>query len=109
MILMDYIGGVITSGFTLLFNNMGAMILLCIFLYTALVRIFSLPAELFEKGLRWVNGGQEVTGDSRSEEQARHNVTVFAGESKTAASMANKSRPGALPTTPKTEGDPKKS
>lgn len=109
MILMDYISGVITSGFVLLFNNMGAMVLLSIFLYTALVRIFSLPAELFEKGLRWVNGGQEVTGDSRSEEQARHNVTVFAGEGKTAASMANKSRPGSFPTTPKSEGDPKKS
>lgn len=108
MILMDYIGGVITSGYTLLFNNMGAMILICMFLYTALVRIFSLPAELFEKGLRWVNGGQEVTGDSRSEEQARHNVAVFATESKTAAGMANKSRPVSLPTTPKTEGDPKK-
>lgn len=107
-VLMDYISGVITSGFMFLFYNLGAMVLLSAFLYTALVRIFSLPSELFEKGLRWVNGGQEVTGDSHSEQQARTNIAVFGGEGKTAAGMAGRNQSRGIELANPGSGDPKK-
>jgi conjugal transfer/type IV secretion protein DotA/TraY len=82
---IDYIAGVIVGGFTFFFFFFGAMAVVAIFGYNALTRLFSLPSELFEKGLRWVNGGHEVTGDSNNEEKARHNVTAFSHKAEGAA------------------------
>ncbi|MDH4602446.1 DotA/TraY family protein [Pseudomonas syringae] len=82
---IDYIQGVLVSGFAFLFYYFGAMAVVGIFSYSVLVRIFGLPSELFERGLRWVNGGQEVTGDSNSEERARSNIGAFAHKAEAAA------------------------
>jgi conjugal transfer/type IV secretion protein DotA/TraY len=89
----DYVQGVVVSGFVMLFIFMGSVIISAIFAYTLLVRVFALPSELFERGLRWINGGQEVTGDSASEKEARHNIAAFGGKSESAASM-KKTLPG---------------
>lgn len=82
---IDYVQGVLVSGFAFLFYYFGAMAVVGIFAYSVLVRIFGLPSELFERGLRWVNGGQEVTGDANSEERARSNIGAFAHKAEAAA------------------------
>jgi conjugal transfer/type IV secretion protein DotA/TraY len=82
--LIDYINGVLVSGFINPFVIAGAMAVVTIFAYTAMVRMFSLPSELFERGLRWVNGGQEVTGDSGAERETRTNVAAFGHKSEAA-------------------------
>lgn len=81
----DYVQGVVVSGFVMLFIFMGSVIISAIFAYSLLVRVFALPSELFERGLRWINGGQEVTGDSAGEKEARHNIAAFGGKSENAA------------------------
>ena len=53
-----------------------------IFAYNLLSRIFNLPSELFERGLRWVNGGQEVTGDGQGERETRNNMVGFVHQAK---------------------------
>lgn len=82
----DYVQGVVVSGFAGLFILFGSVIISSIFAYSVMVRIFGLPSELFERGLRWINGGQEVTGDTQSEKEARHTMAAFTskGESATA-------------------------
>lgn len=82
----DYVAGVLQSGFVNLFSSVGGVIVGVMFAYTAIVRVFSLPSELFEKGLRWVNGGHEVTGDGHSEEKARNNFMAFVSKGENAAS-----------------------
>jgi len=82
----DYVEGVLMSGFVMLFSSIGAVVICIIFAYSAIVRVFGLPSELFEKGLRWVNGGQEVTGDGHSEEKARGNFMAFVSKGEHAGS-----------------------
>lgn len=101
----DYVQGVVVSGFGGLFIFFGGVIVSSIFAYSAVVRIFSLPSELFERGLRWINGGQEVTGDSQGEKEARTNITAFAHKGESAPMHV---RPGLskMPsTTPKPGGN----
>ncbi|WP_124348500.1 DotA/TraY family protein [Pseudomonas chlororaphis] len=87
----DYVQGVVVSGFAMMFIFFGSVIISAIFAYSALVRVFGLPSELFERGLRWVNGGQEVTGDSQGEKEARTNIAAFASKGESAPMHA---RPG---------------
>lgn len=99
----DYVQGVVVSGFVMIFIFLGSVIISAIFAYSALVRVFGLPSELFERGLRWINGGQEVTGDSQGEKEARHNIAAFSSKSESAASHTSRklgapSPTGAIPT-----------
>ena len=55
-----------------------------------MVRIFGLPSELFERGLRWINGGQEVTGDNQGEKEARTNFAAFASKGESASMYAGR-------------------
>ncbi|HCH7783365.1 TPA: DotA/TraY family protein [Pseudomonas aeruginosa] len=105
-LMFDYMNGVVVSGFTFLFVTLGALVLCAIFCYSAFVRIFSLPSELFERGLRWINGGQEVTGDSESEKTTRSYVAAFSSKGEHTAQMAGKNlmnpgAPGGTPGSPK--------
>ena len=86
---IDYVRGVLMGGFAFLYIFAGSMIVIFTFSYTVLVRVFTLPSELFERGLRWVNGGQEVTGDSHSEEKSRGFFAAFGSKSETAAMQKN--------------------
>lgn len=99
----DYVQGVVVSGFMMLFIFLGSIIICAIFAYSALVRIFGLPSELFERGLRWVNGGQEVTGDNANERDVRHNIAAFSSKGESAAATASKMKNPAgtpMPTDP---------
>jgi len=101
----DYVQGVVVSGFTGLFILFGSVIISAIFAYSALVRVFALPSELFERGLRWVNGGQEVTGDSQTERESRTNMAAFSSKSEGAGMAAGRglkppTAPGAPGVTP---------
>lgn len=101
----DYVQGVVVSGFGGLFIFLGGVIISSIFAYSAMLRIFGLPSELFERGLRWINGGQEVTGDSQGEKEARTNIAAFAHKGESAPMHV---RPGLnkMPnSTPKPGGD----
>lgn len=86
--LSDYLTGVMSSGWLSPVMLIGAMVILSVFAYSAAVRVFSLPNELFERGLRWVNGGQEVTGDSSAEQQNRTIIASVGGKAEGAASAA---------------------
>lgn len=81
----EYIQGVLATGWVSPFLIVGSMIMLAIFAYSLCIRVFSLPNELFERGLRWVNGGQEVTGDEKSEHSNRMAVASFTSKSEGAA------------------------
>ena len=81
----DYVNGVLQSGFVFLFMSVGGVCVCIMFAYSAIVRVFGLPSELFERGLRWINGGQEVTGDGHSEEKIRNNFMAFVGKAEGAA------------------------
>lgn len=99
----DYVQGVVVSGFVMIFIFLGSVIISAIFAYSALVRVFGLPSELFERGLRWINGGHEVTGDSQGEKEARHNIAAFSSKGESAAShtshkLGAPSPTGAIPT-----------
>lgn len=102
----DYVQGVIVSGFTLFFFIFGGVIVAAIFGHGALVRLFGLPSEVFERGLRWINGGQEVTGDSGAEKEVRSNYAAFVGKSETAAFQSSKGLPTS-PRSPKPDNDQK--
>lgn len=86
----DYVQGVVVSGFAMLFIFFGSVIISSIFAYSAMVRIFGLPSELFERGLRWINGGQEVTGDNQGEKEARTNFAAFASKGENASMYAGR-------------------
>ena len=89
----DYVSGVLTSGFVFLFASVGGVAVSVMFAYSLITRVFTLPSELFERGLRWVNGGHEVTGDSHNEESARRNFMAFVSKSENMGlkpRMANK-------------------
>lgn len=86
--LSQYLTGVLASGWLSPAMIVGGMVILAVFAYSASVRVFSLPNELFERGLRWVNGGQEVTGDSGAEQQNRMIIAQVGGKADGAASAA---------------------
>lgn len=74
----SYLIGVISTGaVTSPLMLVGAMLVLAFFGYSVANRVFSLPNEMFEKGLRWVNGGQEVTGDENSATKINAMVANF--------------------------------
>jgi len=76
--LSSYMQGIISSGFlTSPFIIIGGMLALSFLAYSIAMRVFSLPNELFERGLRWVNGGQEVTGDENGTNRVTAMVTSF--------------------------------
>lgn len=86
--LSEYLTGVLASGWLSPALIVGSMVILAVFAYSAAVRVFSLPNELFERGLRWINGGQEVTGDSSAEQQNRTIIASVGGKADGAASAA---------------------
>ncbi|MBA1280240.1 DotA/TraY family protein [Stutzerimonas stutzeri] len=90
----DYVQGVVVSGFVFIFMILGSLMISAIFAYSAIVRVFGLPSELFERGLRWINGGQEVTGDSQGEKEGRGNIGAFVNKSEGAAAHTRKKDPG---------------
>ncbi len=98
--MFTYINGVILTGFTGFFMLIGSLIISVVFAYSALTRLFGLPSELFERGLRWINGGQEVTGDSKAEGESRQTIAAFGSKSEGGAMHA--ARGGA----PKLPGEP---
>ncbi|WP_326430286.1 DotA/TraY family protein (plasmid) [Stutzerimonas frequens] len=109
----DYVQGVVVSGFAMLFIFFGAVIISSIFAYSAMVRIFGLPSELFERGLRWINGGQEVTGDAQGEREARTNIAAFSSKGESAPMYAgrgahglNKNPNGSVNTSPSSTPKP---
>ena len=71
----SYLQGVLAAGWISPLILVGSVLVVAFFSYASAVRVFSLPNELFERGLRWVNGGQEVTGDEKAEQ---HNRTIIA-------------------------------
>lgn len=75
--LASYMIGVVITGWASPLIVIGAPFVIAFFAYSAAVRIFALPNELFERGLRWINGGQEVTGDSQAEQHNRTTIGVF--------------------------------
>jgi conjugal transfer/type IV secretion protein DotA/TraY len=75
--LASYMTGVVITGWVSPLIILGAPLVVAFFAYSAAVRIFALPNELFERGLRWINGGQEVTGDSQAEQHNRTTIGVF--------------------------------
>ncbi|WP_311061130.1 DotA/TraY family protein [Pseudomonas aeruginosa] len=103
----DYVQGVVVSGFGGLFILFGSVIISAIFAYSAMIRVFGLPSELFERGLRWVNGGQEVTGDSQGEREARTNITAFATKGESAPMHTGRGGLNKMPSpsTPKPGGN----
>lgn len=103
----DYVQGVVVSGFVFLFLLLGSLMISAIFAYSAIVRVFGLPSELFERGLRWINGGQEVTGDSQGEKEGRGNITALVNKSEGAAAHVRRRdlglgspKPTDVPTSP---------
>lgn len=106
-IMFDYMNGVVITGFMFLFITLGSLVLCAVFCYSAFVRIFSLPSELFERGLRWINGGQEVTGDSESERTTRSYVAAFSSKGEATAQMAGRNFMPGGPGMPGAPGSPK--
>lgn len=100
--LSEYLVGVISSGWMSPVIVVGSMVVLAVFAYSAAVRVFSLPNELFERGLRWVNGGQEVTGDAGAEQQNRMIIAQVGGKADGAAQSAKHMRGQAGNNIPKT-------
>jgi conjugal transfer/type IV secretion protein DotA/TraY len=96
--LSEYIQGVLITGAISPFMIVGSCVLLAIFSYTLIVRVFSLPNELFERGLRWVNGGQEVTGDEKAESGTRAGAVVLNSRAEQMSGAA-RSKPS-LPSAP---------
>lgn len=86
--LSEYLTGVASSGWLSPAIMVGAAVVIAVFAYSAAVRVFSLPNELFERGLRWINGGQEVTGDSSAEQQNRTIIAQVGTKADTAAAHA---------------------
>jgi len=95
--LSEYLTGVISSGWMSPVIIVGAMVILAVFAYSSAVRVFSLPNELFERGLRWLNGGQEVTGDSGAENTNRMIIAQVGGKADGAAQAAKHLRGGPRP------------
>ncbi|MFJ7794586.1 DotA/TraY family protein [Pseudomonas sp. NPDC096950] len=99
--MIQYLRGVVVHGPAMLTIQLGTIGLVAIFAYTGMVRIFSLPNEMFEKGLRWVNGGQEVTGDSGAEQQTRSNMVMLGTKGEQAGGALTRSKPtGGAPKAP---------
>tara|TARA_R110001592_G_scaffold33503_4_gene115983 strand:- start:4990 stop:7302 length:2313 start_codon:yes stop_codon:yes gene_type:complete len=71
----------------------GSMLILAFTGYSICMRVFSLPNELFERGLRWVNGGQEVTGDENGSNRINAMVANFGYKSESAMNGKNSSSP----------------
>lgn len=104
--LSSYIQGVQAGGYlTSPFLVVGSMLVLAFFAYTVAVRVFSLPNELFERGLRWINGGQEVTGDEGASSRINAMVATFSHKTGNVA-FGGKAMPQATP--PEGKQTPKK-
>lgn len=100
----SYLIGVISTGaVTSPLMLVGAMLVLAFFGYSVANRVFSLPNEMFEKGLRWVNGGQEVTGDENSATKINAMVANFGYKAEGGFGAGKMSQPKAAG-----EGDPNK-
>lgn len=95
----EYLQGVVISGILSMTILILAPLLLAIVSYGFIVRVFSLPNELFERALRWVNGGQEVTGDEKAEGQTRGYINTGTSKAENAASSFG--REGGKPTSKK--------
>lgn len=97
-LLSSYLVGVLMSGvFTSPLMLTGAALLLAFFAYSLAVRVFSLPNELFERGLRWVNGGQEVTGDENASNRINAMVATFGTRSSFNTGLIPRARANAAP------------
>lgn len=105
--LSEYLTGVASSGWLSPAIMVGSAVIIAVFAYSAAVRVFSLPNELFERGLRWINGGQEVTGDSSSEQQNRTIIAQVGTKADTAASQAKHMRKPSPSSPTPTGGDEK--
>lgn len=106
--LSEYLTGVASSAWLSPAIMVGAAVILAVFAYSAAVRVFSLPNELFERGLRWINGGQEVTGDSSSEQQNRTIIAQVGTKADTAASQAKQHMRKPSPSSPTPTGGDEK-
>ena len=95
--LFSYLQGVIVSGWVSPSIIAWTPLLGVIFVYSAAVRIFSLPTELFERGLRWINGGQEVTGDTNAETHNRGLIANFGNNANTMGKGAAAKHSGPTP------------
>lgn len=84
----DYVHGVLITSWISPLIIAAALLLCCTFAYTILVRVFSLPNELFEKCLRWVNGGQEVTGEKDSTAGTKNSTAVVLSKTEAAGAGA---------------------
>lgn len=99
----SYLVGVIaTGGVTSPLILVGSMLVLAFCGYAICMRVFSLPNELFERGLRWLNGGQEVTGDENSAGRVNTMIASFGYKSESAMQSkgSKESVSGGLPTDP---------
>ena len=85
--------GVVTSPLMLT----GGALILAFFAYSIAIRAFSVPNELFEHGLRWVNGGQSVTGDENASNRINMMVANFGSRSQ--FGMVGRLTPSPTPTT----------
>ncbi len=95
----NYLLGVASSGYAMTpLMWLGSLVMIVIFAYSAFVRIFALPSEIFEHGLRWINGGQEVTGDSGAEHHGRMVVAAFSHQASAAANIRHSGGMGNEPT-----------
>ncbi len=90
------ISGVVISGWISVGMIVLSPLLVAFTAYSIAVRIFTLPSELFERGLRWINGGQEVTGDSGAESHNRTLVATFSDRAGGTA-QAKLNAPGVKP------------
>lgn len=101
--MMNYqLGIASTHGVATPLTLVGGLIITTVFAYSACVRIFALPSELYEHGLRWINGGQEVTGDSASEQGSRTFIAVATRGMTPGTSASGSPLPKIIP--PGTEG-----
>ncbi|MCS8513318.1 DotA/TraY family protein [Pseudomonas aeruginosa] len=91
--LSSYVIGVIVTGWTSPFQLVGASVLLAIFAYSIIVRVMSMPNELYERGLRWINGGQSVTGAEQSVKETTLLVGAFGRKGESAAGAFTKTSP----------------
>lgn len=98
--LASYLHGVVITGFVSPLILVGSAVMLAMFGYSICVRVFSLPNELFERGLRWINGGNEVTGDEKAEQTNRSIVAMGGGKAEGAANSALMRGSRGAPTSP---------
>lgn len=100
-LLSSYLIGVLMSGtITSPLLLTGAALVLAFFGYSVAIRVFTLPNELFERGLRWMNGGQEVTGDENASNRINMMVANFGARSAFRTGLVPTSRMNPAPLKP---------